>query len=94
MDTFYFERVILTYDKSTRSGSVEILRNVKPGYGTIWMEDLECVGDEDSVWKCPHTAQHDCDHNEDAAVTCYMLPSVPSKPIALWLLYFAGDGLG
>ena len=51
------------------------------------MEDLDCNGDEDSVWKCPHTAQHDCDHNEDAAVTCYMLPSVPSKSNALVFVY-------
>ncbi len=43
------------------------------------MEDVRCGGEEDSLWKCPHTARHNCDHSEDVAVTCYSIPATPSE---------------
>ena len=42
------------------------------GTGKIWLDSLECVGNESSIEDCQHGGweNHDCSHNEDAAVIC------------------------
>ncbi|XP_056872005.1 scavenger receptor cysteine-rich type 1 protein M130-like [Takifugu flavidus] len=42
------------------------------GQDQIWLDDVECVGDEKSLADCPHRGlgENDCDHNEDASVIC------------------------
>ena len=44
-----------------------------PGNGTIWLSDLECNGEEDSIVDCRHSGwwqTNTCSHDQDAAVTC------------------------
>ncbi|KAG8599215.1 hypothetical protein GDO81_002944 [Engystomops pustulosus] len=40
--------------------------------GKIWMDDVECNGDEPSLEKCEHRvwSYHDCTHEEDVSVYC------------------------
>ena len=42
------------------------------GSGTIWLDSVECVGNEDYLSDCGHSewGQHDCTHAEDASVIC------------------------
>uniref|UniRef100_A0A8D2AF45 SRCR domain-containing protein n=1 Tax=Sciurus vulgaris TaxID=55149 RepID=A0A8D2AF45_SCIVU len=42
------------------------------GSGPIWLDELNCTGEEDQVWKCPSLdwGQHNCAHEEDAGVIC------------------------
>ena len=42
------------------------------GDGSIWLDDVTCLGSEDSLTDCQHTpfGQHDCSHSEDAGVIC------------------------
>ncbi len=42
------------------------------GEGNILLENLECHGFENSLAMCVHSQwrTHDCDHAEDAGVTC------------------------
>ena len=42
------------------------------GSGTIWLDDLQCSGEEESLFSCSHIGigQHNCGHSEDAGVTC------------------------
>ncbi|XP_028322601.1 scavenger receptor cysteine-rich domain-containing group B protein isoform X1 [Gouania willdenowi] len=43
-----------------------------PGTGTILLDNLKCVGSESSLKECSHISWdvHNCDHSEDAGVTC------------------------
>jgi len=42
------------------------------GMGPIYMNEVECRGDEKSLWDCPHKSitAEDCKHMEDASVIC------------------------
>lgn len=40
------------------------------GVGPIHMDNVQCAGSESRLSDCPHTSQHNCEHNEDAGVTC------------------------
>jgi len=57
------------------------------GTGPIWVDSLNCKGDEDSIFECSMNefGDHDCEHKEDAGVECYReTPKVPpSLPVRL-----------
>ncbi|KAM7395501.1 hypothetical protein PAMA_006990 [Pampus argenteus] len=42
------------------------------GKDHVWMDDVECTGQEKSLADCPHRGfgEHDCDHHEDAGLVC------------------------
>ena len=47
-----------------------------PGLGPIVMDNVQCVGHETSITRCPHTGMlgHNCDHDEDVSVSCGTSP--------------------
>ena len=48
------------------------------GRGKIWLDDVNCQGNETSIDDCGHRGWgiNDCSHYEDASVVCYVLRSV------------------
>ena len=42
------------------------------GQGQIWLDDVQCNGNENSLHLCPHRGRglHNCAHSEDAGVIC------------------------
>jgi len=56
---------------SSRSG--KYLRDYYgSGSGKIWMSNLQCTGEEESLAQCVHRGWgvHNCDHDKDASVVC------------------------
>ncbi|XP_066267217.1 neurotrypsin-like [Branchiostoma lanceolatum] len=43
------------------------------GTGIIWLDDMECLGNETSLSQCTHKdwGDNNCKHEEDAGVVCY-----------------------
>ncbi len=42
------------------------------GTGTIWLDDVFCIGNEESLLDCSHSGLrvHNCKHSEDSSVAC------------------------
>ena len=50
-----------------------------PGTGPIHMDDVRCSGSETALSECARALDHNCNHNEDAGVTCQRC-NLPLKP--------------
>ncbi|KAJ1493312.1 hypothetical protein T484DRAFT_1768738 [Baffinella frigidus] len=40
------------------------------GSGNIWMDDVDCAGDESLLTWCPYHDIHNCVHDEDVGIDC------------------------
>jgi len=50
--------------------------SVPDGSGSIWLDDVKCIGSEINILSCPRkpVGSHNCGHSEDAGVRCYGNP--------------------
>uniref|UniRef100_A0A8C4UJ87 SRCR domain-containing protein n=1 Tax=Falco tinnunculus TaxID=100819 RepID=A0A8C4UJ87_FALTI len=55
-------------------GAVDAVRFARfgAGSGEIWLDNVNCSGNESALWDCPAVSweQQDCGHKEDAGVIC------------------------
>ena len=53
------------------SGALEIA-SFGPGTDQIWLDELQCVGNETSIEQCSHLGfgVHNCFHSDDVGVKC------------------------
>ena len=61
---------MLGYNGTSRA--VDSWRYPGVSFGPIYLDNVKCRGDEDSIFQCHHQGWgiHDCDHSEDACVIC------------------------
>jgi len=70
------------------------------GTGQIWLDNVQCTGDEMSLSECKHSgwSVHNCGHSEDVSIACNGNSTCkcrqtlfhlqrPSKTARLWLLF-------
>ena len=71
---------MLGYSKSVRHRTRAYFGR---GTGEIWIDQLNCAGDEDSIFECDmnELGDHNCQHKEDAGVECYR--EVPRPPASM-----------
>ncbi|XP_021351066.1 deleted in malignant brain tumors 1 protein-like isoform X2 [Mizuhopecten yessoensis] len=52
------------------------------GDGEIWLDNLECTGEENTLWECAHNGWgvHNCNHGEDVGITCTNEVPVSTTP--------------
>ncbi|XP_030208384.1 deleted in malignant brain tumors 1 protein-like isoform X3 [Gadus morhua] len=55
-----------------RGLSAEARARFGPGQGPIFLDDINCSGNESNLTQCGHSGlgSHNCDHHEDAGVVC------------------------
>ena len=63
-----------------------------PGTGEVFVDDLECAGNETALLECQHSplALHNCMHHEDIGVLCTVPP--PSGISSQLGLFLGGGG--
>ena len=62
------------YSLTTLQGGIAIGNSVYGmTIGGIYLDDVTCVGNENTLSQCPHNGIgiHNCDHSEDAGVICF-----------------------
>ncbi|NXW84752.1 DMBT1 protein, partial [Alopecoenas beccarii] len=55
------------------------------GSGPIWLDNVQCGGDEDALARCPARpwGVNNCDHGEDAGVACAAADTSVQRPLRL-----------
>ena len=55
------------------SGSIAVVGTNSESVWPIFANDVNCTGDEESIWDCPQNgiAGYVCNHRQDASVICY-----------------------
>ncbi|CAI9723082.1 deleted in malignant brain tumors 1 protein-like [Octopus vulgaris] len=57
-------------------GDYVVYSLTEDGTGNIWLDDVNCNGNEKRIVDCSHSAlgTHNCGHNEDTGVNCTIVP--------------------
>ncbi|XP_062586021.1 soluble scavenger receptor cysteine-rich domain-containing protein SSC5D-like [Saccostrea cucullata] len=69
-----FEATVICRMQGFSGGSIRVYRqSFGPGSGPIWLSNLRCRGNEQSLFACGSAGWgvHNCGHYEDAGVQCY-----------------------
>ena len=57
------------------------------GSGPIWLDNVQCTGNETSLAECEHSywGVSDCGHDEDVSIICYNGKLLTAQYVAMYL---------
>ncbi|ELT95810.1 hypothetical protein CAPTEDRAFT_171985, partial [Capitella teleta] len=61
---------------------------IEEGSGQIWLDEVQCSGEEESIAMCPHLewGNTDCVHGEDVEIKCYAEGEIVTPNVTLRLV--------
>ena len=53
------------------------------GTGPVWLDNVQCLGNESDIFACARNGHHNCWHDEDASVECSGVQNITYVDIGL-----------
>ena len=84
----YVTYVFHILSNCNRQGGVSVRNRYGAGTGSIWLDEVTCLGVETSLDDCKHNGlgNHNCYHSEDVSIACYVATTTPREAVTHFLV--------
>ena len=86
-DVFFLRPVYIDHIAYFRYRGTFVESRYGPGSGPIWLNNVDCVGNERSIGNCSHWNAQRCNHSKDVSVSCGTSPVQFGKKLRTSMAY-------